>query len=315
MVTRGSRGIDLPSERDYPDGPRRRLLEALHVLYRAADTPGVRVVSEGLAAGDFRATMNRDLVAKVLSGRQWPTAYQLDSLVRWFAERAVTVRDPEQEAARFHELHEQAAGDTVVKTRPAMTVSTRPFVRISGDSGTVGAGVLLGNGHVLTRAHVVDSLNRRDESAHEPILVVPADGTHSTYEASVVWRIPHHGVAMDDEVDLALLSFSTPLVPTDTASVGQPHSGEAVKLFGYPEGYDAGVWREGVLVGQAHNNWWQVQVRGDSELGFEGYSGAAVLNPDNVVVGIVAARSHTGGIVWITSFLDAAAQLPRHFGS
>ncbi|MBL1086761.1 CBS domain-containing protein [Streptomyces actinomycinicus] len=111
---RGARGVELPSPEEFAAGPRRNLLEELHLLYRAAGPPSVREISEGIKEAEavgFRATMDRNLVAALLSGRRWPTEYQLETLVRFLAQGALRRKSPDEEANDFARLHRAAAND------------------------------------------------------------------------------------------------------------------------------------------------------------------------------------------------------------
>lgn len=102
MSTRGARGVSLPGTDQIPPGPKRDVLIELHKLYRLADTPGVRSIStEVQKRDDLSATMNRDLVSQILSGRRWPTVKQLDSIVRVLASQAINSPGEDSESSRF----------------------------------------------------------------------------------------------------------------------------------------------------------------------------------------------------------------------
>ncbi len=102
MSTRGARGVSLPGTDQMPPGPKRDVIIELHKLYRLADTPGVRSIStEVHKRDDLSATMNRDLVSQILSGRRWPTVKQLDSLVRVLASQAINSPGEDAESSRF----------------------------------------------------------------------------------------------------------------------------------------------------------------------------------------------------------------------
>jgi len=201
--------MELPPLEEFPTGPRRVVLENLHALYRAADKPGVRTISEGLAQGDFRATMNRDLVAKVLSGRRWPTAWQLDSLVRWLATRAIDVKDPEAESGRLLWLYQQAEAERDGTVRSPAPTRSSILIRSRQEFGL---GVLLGDGTVLTRAYVVEENTVPDQ---ERLLVRCVDGVQGpSCPARVTWRSPGYpmGLAVLTSFSLfGLLNFA--LIP------------------------------------------------------------------------------------------------------
>ncbi|GAB7035984.1 CBS domain-containing protein [Streptomyces sp. NPDC021749] len=126
---RGVRGVELPSLEEFAAGPRRTLLEELHVLYRAAGPLSVRAISEGIKEEEddgFRATMDRNLVSALLSGRRWPTEYQLETLVRFLAQRALRRKSPDEEANEFARLHRAAANDRTERVSPTPHPEVEP---------------------------------------------------------------------------------------------------------------------------------------------------------------------------------------------
>ncbi|MFD8412138.1 hypothetical protein ACFV2Q_10335 [Streptomyces sp. NPDC059650] len=143
----------------------------------------MRTISAGLADGDFRATMDRDLVSKVLNGTRWPTAWQLDSLVRWFAGRAIDGRNPAIEASRFLGLYQQAVeeGDGTVRAPAPSRSALLVYFRRQTWSG-----VLLHDGTVLTQ-----SLDLAEESGPlngDRVEVRSVDGPQNGSEADVLMR-------------------------------------------------------------------------------------------------------------------------------
>ncbi|WP_159038880.1 MULTISPECIES: hypothetical protein [unclassified Streptomyces] len=76
----------------------------MHKLYHLAGTPGLREISSGIEKMDLPATLNRNLVSDILSGKKQPNALQLSSLVRFFASRATNGPDPEAESNRLVSL-------------------------------------------------------------------------------------------------------------------------------------------------------------------------------------------------------------------
>jgi hypothetical protein len=101
----------MPSEDIVPPGPGRDVLFELHKLYMLAGTPGLREISTGISGrDDFSSTLNRNLISRILAGKIAPNALQLDSLVRFFAERAVNRLDPGEESDRLLALWMEANG-------------------------------------------------------------------------------------------------------------------------------------------------------------------------------------------------------------
>ncbi|MFF0780699.1 hypothetical protein [Streptomyces sp. NPDC003720] len=101
----------MPSEDIVPPGPARDVLSELHKLYLLAGTPGLREISTGIAdREDFSSTLNRNLISRILTGKTAANALQLDSLVRFFAERAVNRLNPDEESDRLLALWMDANG-------------------------------------------------------------------------------------------------------------------------------------------------------------------------------------------------------------
>jgi serine protease Do len=104
-----------------------------------------------------------------------------------------------------------ALDDLLVKVRPVMAV-----VR-AGRMGA-GAGVLAGDGLVLTNAHVA-------AHSHHLRVILDDNGEH---EASLV--------ASDPQVDLALLQIGVDGHPSAVFATDIPRPGEIVYAFGHPWG-------------------------------------------------------------------------------
>jgi serine protease Do len=134
-----------------------------------------------------------------------------------------------------------------------------------------GAGVLVGEGLVLTSHHVV---------AHgRSFKVTLNDG--ATYEARVLSHAP--------ETDLALLSIPANGYPTAVISEGEPRPGELVFAFGHPWG-QRGVLTGGVLsaVTTARTQNGEIPIlRTDARLA-PGNSGGPLLNAAGEIIGINA---------------------------
>ncbi|MFF3323630.1 serine protease [Streptomyces sp. NPDC002889] len=298
MSRRGARGVELPPVEEFPAGPRRVLLENLHILYRAADQPGVRAISEGLADGDFRATMNRDLVAKILGGRRWPTAWQLDSLVRWLADRAIGPADVKDEVVRFLRLYELAEGDGTLR----MQSPTNSRIRITRAEGqSVGAGVLLGDGSVLTRAHVVGERTKdyyRNTLTDEDVLIQCVEGDQKSRRAHLLWssQLPPDGW------DLTLLTLEPAIGRRAGPRWGAPRAGARVRVYGFPKAaHEDGVWFTGNVIGPGGGNGdWQLDLARPDALSFQGFSGAGVYDDSGFVIGLISTALPNTTFAWMT---------------
>lgn len=164
----------------------------------------------------------------------------------------------------FSALLNTALEELLTRVRPVLAIVQ------SGRRGA-GAGVLAGDGLVLTSHHVV---------ARGRSFKIKLDDDAS-YEARVLSRNP--------EVDLALLSISANGHPTAVFSERNPRPGELVFAFGHPWGQRA-VLTGGVLsaVTAARTKGGDIPVlRTDARLA-PGNSGGPLLNAAGEVIGLNA---------------------------
>jgi serine protease Do len=164
----------------------------------------------------------------------------------------------------FSSLINTALDDLLARVRPVLTI-----VQV-GRRGA-GAGVLVGEGLVLTSNHVV---------ARGRSFKVTLEGGAS-YEARVLSR--------DPETDLALLSIPASGHPSAVFSKRESRPGELVFAFGHPWGQRA-VLTGGVLsaVTAAHTPHGDIPIlRTDARLA-PGNSGGPLLNAAGEVIGLNA---------------------------
>jgi hypothetical protein len=180
-----------------------------------------------------------------------------------------------------------------------MTTIELSIARIRAPDGrTVGAGFLIAEGQVLTCAHVVAAALGLTENTLETLqaevhldfaLVAPghiltACVTHWQPESDVA------GLQLDDDPPAGARPMR--LV---TAQDLWTH---AFRAFGFPTGYDDGVWASGVLRGRTAAGW--VQIEDVKEPGYwvqPGFSGTAVWDEQlNGVVGMAVAADTDRGI-------------------
>jgi serine protease Do len=157
-----------------------------------------------------------------------------------------------------------ALDDLLARVRPVLAV-------VHNGRRGAGAGVLVGDGLVLTSHHVV---------AHGRSFKVMLDDGAS-YEARVLSRNP--------ETDLALLSISANGHPVAIFSEREPRPGELVFAFGHPWGERA-VMTGGVLsaVTVARTPGGEIPIlRTDARLA-PGNSGGPLLNAAGEVIGLNA---------------------------
>jgi hypothetical protein len=108
MVSTAS-GVQLPGPDELPPGPSRKLTEALHELYRAAGTPGLRKIATTVTDDSrFRDTVSHQKVSAMLHGAGVPKWSKLEPVVVVLAEWSTPQRNPSEEAKRFKRLWDAA---------------------------------------------------------------------------------------------------------------------------------------------------------------------------------------------------------------
>ncbi|MFF9364973.1 nSTAND1 domain-containing NTPase [Streptomyces griseoluteus] len=209
--------------------------------------------------------------------------------------------------------------------------------RIRSDGGAIaGAGFLVAPGLVCTCAHVVARALGTDPWSAEPPrdsvrvdfpllnpvqqdpALHPAPDARRAAGSAVVagWR----PILADDTGDLALLRLDA-APPRGTAVPWLVEANElwdhAVRVFGFPEGSDHGVWVAGRLRALQGAGW--VQMQSEAGPAIEpGFSGSPVWDTDlGGVVGIAVAaglgsRADTAYLLPATSILRAWPELAEH---
>ncbi|MFD9081673.1 S1 family peptidase [Streptomyces erythrochromogenes] len=256
--------------------------------------------------------MNRTLVSQVFRGDQWPTAWQLDSLVRWLTGRAIDGRDPDAEANRFLALyqHAEAAGDL---TSRAPVASRASLVVDSGDRR--GAGVLLQDGTVLTRAYLLPEGDEDLQQGRQRLVVRAIDSLGGAWaDAVVLWRDP-------EPSGFAVLAPSRKVDGVAGARwAAPPPPGARVRIYGARHGEygPEGVWLAGTAMGPSGAAGdWQLDVSvpagrdgTDTSMPVRGIGGAAVLDESGRVVGVISHQMPRTTFHWMTPFDAITAQVP-----
>src|SRR5579864_5943208 len=173
------------------------------------------------------------------------------------------------------------------------------LVRMRTTNGrVVGAGFLVGERQVLTCAHVVSQALGLANSPLDPpqglvVLDFPLIPPRTLLTAKVVLWFPP---LSDGRGDIAGLELQRE--PPNTAEVVSFAPAEDVwehpfRVFGFPVGYDDGVWATGRLLGRQATDW--VMIEDIKAQGFavaSGFSGTAVWDTQlQGVVGMVVATS------------------------
>jgi hypothetical protein len=180
----------------------------------------------------------------------------------------------------------------------------------------VGGGVVLGDRHVLTCAHVVTAAVG-GPSAAVPVDFVAKRPSLAPQRARVVpdgWFPP----LADESGDLALLELDTPL-PRGTGrllrrlSLGAHHQ---VRLCGFPREAPTGLWVDARMAGDCGpgGEWIQLNASASDPRVQEGFSGTPVfLDASGAVVGILVTRPARASatVSWMVPVETILSYLPR----
>ncbi len=165
-----------------------------------------------------------------------------------------------------------------------MTVSLDSAIaRIrTADGAVVGAGFLVGQRQVFTCAHVIDdALGRPRNTPEMPQTEVHLDfplvAPNQGVTARVVCWQPAHPDGSGDVAGLELVDDP----PAGTSPVRLVKADEAwghnFRAFGFPTGYDNGVWASGRMLGREATGWLQIEdVKQTGYFIAPGFSGAPV---------------------------------------
>jgi tetratricopeptide (TPR) repeat protein len=180
---------------------------------------------------------------------------------------------------------------------------TTPFeasiVRLRTAEGSiVGAGFLVDEGHVLTCAHVVADASRIPRDAEEKpagtlYLDFPLISPGETFATRVIlWQFQDDIAGLELEEDPPAAARPVRLVTAQDLWL------HPFRAFGFPTGYNDGVWASGVLRGRQATGW--VQIEDVKEPGYwvqPGFSGTPVWDEQlNGVVGMAVAADVQPGI-------------------
>ena len=189
-----------------------------------------------------------------------------------------------------------------------MTTIELSIVRIRAlDGRAVGAGFLVADRQVLTCAHVVATALGLPENTPE----TPQDEVHLDFPlvapAHIVTARVIHWQPESDVAGLELEDDPPAGARPVRLVTAKDLWGHAFRAFGFPTGYDDGVWASGVLRGRQAAGW--VQIEDVKEPGYwvqPGFSGTAVWDEQlNGVVGMAVAADTDRGT-------KAAFMIPAH---
>jgi hypothetical protein len=184
------------------------------------------------------------------------------------------------------------------------------IVRIwSVDGSIVGMGFLVNDRKILTCAHVVTSaLNIPDDTPESPTdkirLDFPLIASGEILTAGVVFWPSiqcHNSTVSEHEEDIAGLELES-----DSPAGAQPVNlvltedlwNHKFRAFGFPGGYEDGVWASGMLRGRQTDDWVQIEDIKHTDYFIEpGFSGGPVWDEQlKGVVGMVVATDTQPGV-------------------
>jgi hypothetical protein len=170
---------------------------------------------------------------------------------------------------------------------------------------TMGLGFLVSKHHVITCAHVVSQTLDIEITEEVPARSLPLDfalvGSHKPYVAHVThWfppRLEGPEIATEDIAFLELDHLPAADVQPVHLTTSELVEGHEVQVFGFPRGFDNGIWQSGKLVGKLASGWLQMETL--SALG-PGFSGSPVWDMKlNSVVGMVVAFAQGFNAVFV----------------
>lgn len=245
-------------------------------------------------------------LTSIIKGKKFDTERPLRVFPCHASNDKATVREPHK---RFR-LDNNAIKEI---KKSSMKFSANSIVRIHSNNGTtVGAGFFLGKNQIISCAHVISSALDIPKETHElPKIEIHLDfplfGAQPQIARVILWK------PKDDIAVLELLGI-LPRDGTHTAPlvVETDLWGHPFRVFGFPYGYDNGVWAAGVFRGQTPKGW--IQIEGITIMGFfvqPGFSGAPVWDEKlGGVVGLIIAAEfdstiRTGYVIPTSRLLQA----------
>jgi WD40 repeat protein len=177
-----------------------------------------------------------------------------------------------------------------------MTTPDAFTVRLLTEDGhPVGVGVLVGDRHILTCAHVVNSalgLNANEQPKPDGIVALDFPLLPTTPRAMAridLWLPPPRpGAAGDDIAGLVLTDTTPPTAQPIRLAVDPARPGTRVRVFGCPRGRPDGKWVEATVQGSVLGSRVQLEAR-SAERVEQGFSGSPVFDETiGQVVGLIS---------------------------
>jgi tetratricopeptide (TPR) repeat protein len=193
--------VAMPSRQTLPEGPQRRLVQAIHDLYTAAGRPGVRQISNAVKEReDLRDTVSHETVSSVLRGEGLARWIKLECVIRQLCTWAVTRPDPDTEVRRFHRLWLEAAevpsNRTVAPRTGRFEATPRPSAPLRAEQPAPAAVVFNAparNAHFIGRRELLDRMRRSLDAVPRHPLVVRGIGGVGKTQLAVEFAHRHAG--------------------------------------------------------------------------------------------------------------------------
>ncbi|GDY60552.1 hypothetical protein SVIO_111750 [Streptomyces violaceusniger] len=111
--------IVLPNTDQIPDGPHRRLLLAVHQLYRDAGKPGIHHTSRTIRSrNDLRDTISHEAISRILRGEVMPRRWQkLEALIQQYLDWSVDRPSPRKAPWRYARFKRSGTKPPTPQTR------------------------------------------------------------------------------------------------------------------------------------------------------------------------------------------------------
>jgi hypothetical protein len=182
-------------------------------------------------------------------------------------------------------------------------------VRLFDDAGrVVGAGLVISGSHVLTCAHVAAAALSVSGVPNMPPggdLAIGFPGLPDRLSSILRLRASVSAWWPDDDCALLGVPEAVPAGVTPARLRERDAvTGEHIRTFGHPQGFDDGVWSRGRVVGRGGRNPLWIQFDAEDTVGRPiepGFSGAAVLDDRDEVLGMVVAvdGSRQARVAWM----------------
>ena len=167
------------------------------------------------------------------------------------------------------------------------------IARIVAGDRVIGSAFSVGDGLVVTAAHVLTGIDRMVERSimrlpRDVTVRFPLSSSTEEWHADLVAFVGP-GPGQDDDVAvLRLHGDPSDSLGTPPPLLDEPVEGHRCRIYGFPQGFQNGVWATGSVVGENADGLWQIAADGVRA----GFSGSPVWDDDDGgVVGMLVAHA------------------------